>query len=364
MNKAYKFRLYPTTEQKQLFARTFGCVRFIYNHMLADRILYYEQTKKALHNTPAQYKAAFPWLKEVDSLALANAQLHLNAAYNNFFRNPKGGYPKYKSKKDNYCSYSTNNQKESVRLENNKLKLPKIGFVKINLHRQLPINAVIKTVTVSKTPTDKYYVSILVEYENQVLPVIPKTFIGLDFAMHELYVDSNGVSADYPRFYRRSQERLAKLSRQISKCKLGSSNRRKIRLKVAKLQERVANQRKDFLHKLSAKLIADNDCIAIEDLNMRGMSQALSFGKSVADNGWGMFTNMLMYKAAWAGKTVVKVDKFYPSSQLCHVCGYKNEATKNLAVREWTCSQCGTHHNRDHNAAINICNEGRRIATA
>lgn len=364
MNKAYRYRLYPTAEQRLLLAKTFGCVRFIYNHMLADRILYYEHTKKSLHNTPAQYKTAFPWLKEVDSLALANAQLHLNAAYNNFFRNPKAGYPKYKSKKDNYCSYSTNNQKDSVRIDNGKIKLPKIGFVKLKQHRQLPSNAIIKTVTVSKTPSDKYYVSVLVEYENQVLTSIPRTFVGLDFAMHGLYVDSEGNYADYPRFYRKSQEKLAKLSRKLSKCQKGSNNRKKAKLKVAKLQEHIANQRKDFLHKLSASLVSRYDCVAIEDLDMQGMSQALNFGKSVADNGWGMFTNMLAYKLAWVGKTLVKIDKFYPSSQLCNCCGYQNSVTKDLSIREWKCPNCGTSHNRDHNAAINIMNEGRRLVTA
>jgi len=332
--------------------------------MLADRIMYYEQTKNALHNTPAQYKTAFPFLKEVDSLALANAQLHLNIAYNNFFKNPKIGFPKYKSKKDNYCSYSTNNQKGSVRIENGKIKLPKIGFVKLKQHRGLLDNATIKTVTISKTPSNKYYVSILVEYENQVLPIVPKTFVGLDFAMHGLFIDSNGNCADYPRFYRKSQDRLARLCRKLSKCKLGSNNRKKAKLKVARMQEHIANQRKDFLHKLSASLVSQYDCIAIEDLNMQGMSQSLNFGKSVADNGWGMFTSMLAYKLAWSGKILVKIGKFYPSSQLCHICGYKNSATKDLDVREWDCPNCHSHHNRDHNAAINILNEGRRIATA
>lgn len=364
MNKAYKFRLYPTIEQEHMILKTFGCVRFVYNHMLSDRILYYKQKGKLLKNSPAQYKNAFPFLREVDSLALSNAQLHLNAAYANFFRNPKSGYPKFKSKKNKCSSYSTCNQKGSVRIENGKIRLPKIGFVKLKQHRQLPQNAVIKTITVSKTPSNRYFVSVSVEYENQVLPVKPKIFIGLDFAMHGLFVDSEGNSACYPMFYKKSQKKVARLNRRLSKCKLGSNNRRKLRLKAARLQEHISNQRRDFLHKLSAELVNKYDCVVIETLNMKAMSQSLNFGKSVADNGWGIFTNMLAYKLAWSGKTLVKIDKLYPSSQLCSVCGYRNHEVKNMAIRAWICPKCGTHHNRDHNAAVNIMNEGKRITSA
>lgn len=191
MNKAYRYRLYPTIEQKIMFAKTFGCARFIYNKMLGDRLDYYKETGKRLNNTPAQYKKEFPWLKEVDSLALANAQINLNKAYNNFWSNRKHfGKPSFKSKKTGHASYSTNNQHGSVRIEGNKVKLPKIGWVKLCLHRPLMENSTIKTVTISKTPSGKYYISILVEYENQILPIIPKNFLGLDFAMHGLYVAS------------------------------------------------------------------------------------------------------------------------------------------------------------------------------
>jgi len=364
MNKAYKFRIYPNIEQKIMFAKTFGCVRFIYNKMLSDRIAHYEATKQSLKNTPAQYKAEFPWLKEVDSLALANAQLNLNAAYKNFFTNPERGFPHFKSKKTNKASYSTNNQKGSVRIENGRIKLPKIGFVKIKQHREIPSDWTIKTVTVSKNPADKYFVSVLFEYENQVSKITPKKFIGLDFSMHELFVTSEGDIPEYPRFYRKALKRLAKAQRKLSLCQKGSKNRQKQRKKVALLHEKVANQRKDFLHKWSKKLADNYDAVCIEDLNMQGMSQSLNFGKSVSDNGWGMFTTFLQYKLEEHGKQLIMIDKFYPSSQICHVCGYKNEETKNLLVRDWTCPNCHEHHDRDINAAINIMEEGKRTISA
>lgn len=369
VNKAYRYRLYPTTEQEILFAKTFGCARFIYNKMLGDRLDYYRKTGKKLNNTPAQYKEEFPWLKEVDSLALANAQLNLNKAYNNFWRNRKHfGKPRFKSKKFGRASYSTNNQKGSVRIEGNKVKLPKVGWVKLCQHRPLEEGSTIKTVTISKTPSGKYYISILVEYENQILPVIPKTFLGLDFAMHGLYVASDEDDAGYPAFLRRAEKRLAKAQRKLSKRQKGSRNWEKQRLRVAVLHETIANQRRDFLHK-KARFLADRyDVIGIEDISVKAMAKRkksgkYSFGKSVADNGWSMFTNMLSYKLAWQGKQLVKIDKWYPSSQLCHVCGCQNSETKNLSVREWICPKCGSHHDRDKNAAINIREEAKRIAT-
>ena len=368
VNKAYRYRIYPTTEQKMMFAKTFGCVRFIYNKMLSDRLDYYKETGKKLHNTPAQYKEEFPWLKEVDSLALANAQMNLNKAYNNFWNDSKHfGKPRFKSKKNSRASYSTNNQKGSVRIEGHKVKLPKVGWVKLCQHRPLPENSIIKTVTISKTPSEKYYISMLVEYENQILPVIPKTFLGLDFAMHGLYVASDEDEAKYPDFLRKAEKRLAKAQRKLSQKQKESHNREKQRLRVAILHEKVANQRRDFLHK-KARYLADRyDVIGIEDISVKAMAKRkkggkFSFGKSVPDNGWNMFTNMLEYKLAWQGKKLIKIDKWYPSSQLCHVCGYQNHETKDLSVREWDCPKCGSHHNRDKNAAINIREEARRIS--
>ena len=364
MNIAYKFRIYPNNEQKIIFAKTFGCVRFIYNHMLADKIKYYEETKQKLNNTPAQYKREYEWLKEVDSLALANAQLNLQTAYSNFFRNPKIGFPKFKTKKSNHQSYTTNFVNGNISVDNGYIRLPKVGKVKIKQHRGIPSNYKLKSVTISQTPSGKYYASILFEYENKVQKQIPHTFLGLDFSMHELYKDSNGKEPKYPRYYRQAEKRLEREQRKLSKMQKGSNNRNKQRIKVAKLHEKVANQRKDFLHKESRQIANAYDCICIENLNMKAMSQSLNFGKSVADNGWGMFVSFLQYKLEKIGKQIIKVDKFFASSQICNACGYKNSNTKNLSVREWDCPKCGTHHDRDENAAINIRNEGMKLAIA
>jgi len=364
VNKAYKFRIYPNQEQQILFAKTFGCVRFIYNRMLSDKIKYYEETKQKLNNTPAQYKKEFEWLKEVDSLALANAQMNLQTAYNNFFRSPKVGFPKFKSKKSNRKSYTTNCVNGNISIENGHIKLPKIGLVKLKQHRMIPSSYRLKSVTVSQTPSGKYYASILFEYENQVQDKELYHFLGLDFSMHELYKDSDGNEPAYPRYYRQAEKRLKREQRKLSHMQKGSKNRDKQRRKVAILHEKVANQRKDFLHKQSKKIANSYDCVCIEDLDMKAMSQALHFGKSVSDNGWGMFVTFLQYKLEEMGKKLVKVDKFFASSQTCHVCGYKNIKTKNLSVRVWDCPECGTHHDRDVNAAINIKNEGMRIVNA
>ena len=338
MNKAYKFRIYPNAEQKELLAKTFGCVRFIYNKMLADKIEHYKNTGKKLNNTPAQYKKEFEWLKEVDSLALANAQLNLQTAYNNFFRSKSVGFPKFKSKKSNHKSYTTNCTNGNIQAD---YKL--------------------KSVTVSQSPSGKYFVSILFEYNITTTKKEPKTFLGLDYSMHELYVDSNGNEPCYPKYYRKSEKRLKRAQQKLSKMQKGSKNRDKQRKRVAILHEKIANQRKDFLHKLSRQIANVYDCVCIETLNMKAMSQSLNFGKSVHDNGWGMFTTYLKYKLEDMGKQLVKIDKFFASSQICNVCGYKNSEVRNLSIREWDCPNCKTHHNRDVNAAINIKNEGMRL---
>jgi len=347
-----------------MFAKTFGCVRFIYNRMLADKIKHYETTKQKLNNTPAQYKAEFEWLKEVDSLALANAQMNLQAAYNNFFKKPKVGFPKFKSKKHNRNSYTTNNQKGTVALINGFIRLPKVGLVKIKQHRAIPDGYTLKSATVSQSPTGKYYVSVLFEYENQISEVKPETFLGLDYSMPELYVDSNGYVPQYPKYYREAEAKLKQEQRRLSLMRKGSSNRNKQRIKLARLYEKVANQRKDFLHKLSRQIVNAYDCVCVEDLNMQAMSQALKFGKAVLDNGWGMFITFLEYKLLEQGKRLIKIDKWYASSQTCSCCGYQNHDVKNLNIREWDCPQCGVHHDRDINAAVNIRNEGMRLVLA
>lgn len=370
-NKAYKFRMYPNAEQQVLFAKTFGCVRLVYNHWLDRKIKQYEDNKTTVTYTSCAKELAeikktdeYLFLQEVDSISLQQSLRHLDTAFQNFFKKPKTGFPKFKSKKSNRRSYTTNCVNGNIVVENDCLKLLKIGFVKLKQHRFIPINYKLKSVTISQTPSGKYYASVLFEYENQVQEQTPQTFVGLDFSMHELYKDSNGNEPQYPRYYRHAEKKLKCEQRKLSLMQKGSKNRDKQRIKVAKLHEKVANQRKDFLHKQSRQITNAYDCVCIEDLDMKAMSKALHFGKSVSDNGWGMFVTFLKYKLEEQGKYLIKVDKFFASSQICNVCGYKNTATKNLSIRAWDCPEYGTHHDRDINAAINIRNEGMRIVNA
>jgi putative transposase len=368
-NKAYKFRLYPNAEQKILINKTFGCVRFVYNKMLAERKEVYEEFKDnkeelRLHKspTPAKYKTEFEWLKEVDSLALANAQMNLQVAYNNFFRDIKTGFPKFKSKHKDKDSYTTNNVNNNICIYDKKLKLPKLGLVNIRLHRQIPESQKIKSCTISKTPTEKYFVSILVEYEQEIpQPIINlNNILGLDMDMKNLYTDSQGVRAEYPRYYRQMLDKLAIEQRKLSHCKIGGNNRKRQKVKVAKVHEKIANQRKDFLHKLSRQICDEFDGACIEDLNMKSMSQCLKLGKSVMDNSWGTFTTLLNYKLSEQGKPLIRIDKWYPSSKTCNICGCVND-NLTLKDREWICEGCGTMHDRDWNAAKNIRDEGIKL---
>lgn len=362
MNKAYKFRLYPNSEQQILFAKTFGCVRFIYNKMLGDKIKHYEKAKTKLNNTPAQYKSEFEWLKEVDSLALANAQMNLQTAYNNFFRNKSVGFPKFKSKHRCQDSYTTNNQGGNIRIEQGKyIKLPKIGLVRIKQHRQIPEEHTIKSCTISRSPSGKYYVSILTEYEyvSPVRKLNADKALGLDYSSPHFYVDSQNVEADMPHFYREAESKLAREQRKLSRMVRGSNNYRKQKVCVTVTHERVANCRKDWLHKQSRELSNKWDIICVEDINLRGMAGSLKLGKSTNDNGFGMFRTFLDYKLAEQGKLLVEIDKWFPSSKMCSICGTVN-SDLTLADREWDC-ECGAHHLRDLNAAINIRNAGLNL---
>ena len=357
MNMAFKFRIYPNSEQKVLLAKTFGCARFIYNKMLGEKIAHYEQFGKNLRTTPAMYKSQYQWLKEVDSLALANEQLHLETAYKNFFRDKKTGFPKFKSKHKGHNSYTTNLVNGNIALNNGLLKLPKLGKVKIKQHRVIPENYRLKSVTVSQTPTGKYYASLLYKYDTDIIEIIPESIIGLDFSMNELYIDSNGDIPEYPRPYRSMQTKLAKEQRKLSKRKKGGSNYLKQKQKVALIHEKITHQRKDFLHKQSKQIANAYDAVCIEDLNMQAMSQALNFGKSVSDNGWGSFVRMLEYKLKNQGKKLIRLDKWYPSSKTCSYCGLiKSELS--LSERTFRCDDCGVVLDRDYNSAINIRAEG------
>lgn len=362
-NKAYKFRLYPTKEQALTIRKTFGCVRFAYNKMLAERKETYERLKddkeawkKVKHPTPAKYKKEFEWLKEVDSLALANAQLNLGKAYKAFFKG-NAKFPKFKSKRHKQ-SYTTNVVNGNIQLLDGHIKLPKLKMVKIKLHRDIPSEYKIKSCTLSMTASGKYYISILTEYKKEIETKEIEKVVGLDFAMDGLFVDSEGEKANYPKFYRQILEKLAKEQRKLSRKKKGSSNWKKQRIRVAKIQEKVANQRKNFLHHQSKKLVTNCDAVAIEDLDMKGMSQALKFGKSIADNGWGMFTSFLQYKLQEQGKQLIKIDKWFPSTKTCSKCGSVKEIK--LSERTYQCP-CGLNLDRDYNSALNIKKEGIRL---
>lgn len=362
-NKAYKFRLYPTEEQANLIRKTFGCVRFVYNKMLAERKKVYEkykenkeELKKQKFPTPAKYKVKYKWLKEVDSLALANAQLNLQTAYKNFFSG-QSDFPTFKSKKSRK-SYTTNRVNGNIMLFHGYIKLPKLKLVRLKQHREIPQNHIIKSCTISLTPTGKYYVSVLTEYEKEIVQKEVESVVGLDFAMAELYVSSEDEKANYPRFYRQMLNRLAKAQRVLARRVKGSVRWNKQRICVAKLHEKVANQRKNFLHHKSKELATNFDVVAIEDLHMKGMSRALRFGKSVADNGWRMFTTFLAYKLQEQGKQLVKVDRWFPSTKMCSNCGNRKDML--LSERTYECS-CGLTISRDYNAAINIKRKAIRL---
>ena len=367
MNKAYCFRIYPNDQQMILMAKTFGCCRFLYNQMLSDKIEEYQKNGKMLKNTPAMYKKTYSWLKEVDSLSLANVQLHLEKAYKNFFRDTKVGFPKFKSKHKGKRSYTTNLVNGNIILDDTGLKLPKIGYVKIRQHREIPKEYQLKSVTVTQECSGKYYVSILFAYENQVsensttFAAIPEQemSLGIDFAMHGLAVFSDGTKADYPMFYKDAEKKLSREQRKLSRCRRGSSNYAKQRLKVARCHEKVKNQRKDYQHKLGRKIAEHYEVVCIEDLDLKTMSQNMHFGKGVMDNGYGMFINMLTYKMQDKGKKLIKIDRFYPSSKTCSCCG-KIKSDLTLTDRIYHCT-CGNHMDRDINAAVNIKNEGIRI---
>ncbi len=371
-NKAIKYRVYPTTEQKIMFAKTFGCCRKVYNLMLSDKMEGYQSTGKFPTVTPAKYKKDYPYLKEVDSLALANKQLDLQEAFRNRFsksRKSKNGFPKFKSAKHSRKSYTTNNQKGTVAIVGNTIKLPKIGLVKAVIHRQPNADWIVKSATVSQESDGKYYICVLFVYDAPVRnhTVDTSNAIGLDYASDGFYTDHNGNKGSNHKFYRESHDKLAKEQRKLSR-KVGnkkgatkSNNYIKQLLKVNKIHRHIANQRLDHLHKKSAEIANQYDVVCVERLNMRSMANhSFGNGKATLDNGYGMFLSMLEYKLAERGKYFIKVDKWFPSSQICHCCGSIHPEMKDLRIRTMECD-CGYHIDRDQNAALNILDEGLRL---
>ena len=294
MLMAYKYRMYPNKEQQKYFAKTFGCVRFIYNRMLSDKIKYYNETKQKLNNTPAQYKKEFEWLKEVDSLALANAQMNLQKAYNNFFKRPEAGFPKYKTKKNHNHSYTTNNQKGSISISDRYIKLPKIGLVRIKKHRDF--DGIIKSATISQVPSGKYFVSVLVETEH--IPMESTScMVGIDLGIKDLLITSDGEKKENPKYFKKYEDKLAKEQRKLSHKKKGSKNWDKQRIKVARIHEKIHNNRIDNLHKISHELVSENQVIVSEDLAVSNMVKNHNLAKSIQDCGWSELTRQITYKS-------------------------------------------------------------------
>lgn len=361
MLRAYKYRIYPTDEQKVLFAKTFGCCRFVYNWALNLKITAYREHKETLGNVyltnlmKRELKAEHDWLSEVNSQSLQSALRNLDTAYTNFFRNSKAvGFPRFKSRKDRQSFLCP--QHCRVDFERGTITIPKSKDIPAVLHRRF--RGTVKTVTVSLTPSGKYYASVLVDTNLQELPPMEKeasTTVGIDLGIKSLAVCSDGRTFDNPKKLHRSLQRLAMLQKRLSRKQKGSANRDKSRVKVARLQEHISNFRKDNIHKITHTLTHDSQVrtICMENLNVRGMQRNHHLAQSVADASFGMFLTMLEYKCRWYGVNLIKIDRFAPNSKTCGKCGHVYKGLK-LSERSWICPECGTHHDRDFNAACNI----------
>lgn len=367
--KAFKFRLYPNKKQEEQLAKTFGCTRFVYNYYLAKRIELYKLEQKSMNYNACSadltnLKKEKEWLKEIDKFALQNSLKDLDKAYQNFFReikksNKEQGFPKFKSKHNNKHSYRTTFTNNNIEIRENKIKLPKLGLVKFAKSRE--IKGRILNCTITKTCSGKYFISIcctnveIEKYNNN------DNIIGIDLGIKDFAICSNGEIIANPKYLSKLEKKLKREQRKLSKKKKGSKNRNKQRIKLNIVHEKIVNQRNDFLHKTSTRLIKENQIICLEDLNVKGMVKNHKLAKAINDVSWNEFVRQNNYKALWHDRIIQKVDSYFPSSQLCNVCGYKNTEVKDLSIREWECPKCNTVHNRDENAAKNIKSEGMRL---
>ena len=366
--KAYKYRIYPNKKQKEIIAKTFGCVRFVYNYYLNKRKEMYENDKSTFtynmcSKDLTQLKKELEWLKEPDKDSLQKALKDLDMAYKKFFKEHTG-FPKFKSKKNRYKSYRTNYTKTSaggnIMFTNKRIKLPKLGLVKTR-DKQIPQGRILNA-TISQEPNGHYYCSLCcteVEFE-QFLKTNKN--VGIDLGLVDFAIFSDGIKIGNPRFYEKSEKKLAKLQRELSRKTIGSNRWNKARIKAANLQKHISNQRSDFLQKLTTEIVKAYDVIAIEDLDVKSMKETDSTirNKRVGDVSWSEFRRMLTYKTQWYGKQLFVIDRYYPSSQICHCCGHR-DGKRTEDIRFWICSNCNSELDRDINAAINILNEGLKI---
>ena len=365
MQKGIKFRIYPNREQQNLINQTLGCCRLIYNRGLAMRKEAYENGQKIGYSqtsamlTELKRGEDFAFLNVVDSIALQQSLRDLDRGFTNFFQK-RAAHPTFKSKHNRHQSYRTINQGDNIRIVGKYIKLPKLGLVKI---RQSMEVGKINNVTIEHTPTGKYFAVLNVEFEPQPRPN-NGGMIGIDVGIKEFYSDSNGNVVANPKYLEKSMRKLIREQRKLSRKQKGSNNRNKQRVKVAKVHEKITNQRNDFLQKQSTMLIRENQTICIEELKIKNMMRNHKLAQHIGSASWSKFFDMLTYKAAWYGNDVVKVPTMYPSSQTCSCCGDKNPLVKNLAVRIWECPNCHAVHKRDTNASINILNKGLQMQSA